>query len=102
EDSLVVQHADLHGGPTLPLERVEESQYTRFVTSATFGKRNRMVKWNTEQTQLFYEGLVKFGTDFEMIATLFSDRNRQHIKNKYKREEQHSPQRINDALIHRR
>jgi transcription factor TFIIIB component B'' len=55
EESLVVQHADLHGGTVAPLECVEESQYTRYITSATFGKRNRTVKWNEEQTQMFYD-----------------------------------------------
>jgi hypothetical protein len=37
-----------------------------------------------------------------MISTLFTDRNRQHIKNKFKREEQQNPQYITDALIHRK
>ncbi|KAI8055099.1 hypothetical protein BDF22DRAFT_675373 [Syncephalis plumigaleata] len=101
-ESLVVQHADLHGGLTEPLERVEESNYTRYVNSSTYGKKNRTVKWSDQQTQLFYDGLAKYGTDFEMIAMLFPDRNRAHIKNKYKREDAENPERVNDALIHRR
>ncbi|KAI9595062.1 hypothetical protein BDF19DRAFT_443325 [Syncephalis fuscata] len=102
EESLVVQHADLHGGAIVPLERVEESQHLRYVTCATYSKRNPTVKWSEEKTQLFYEGLAKYGTDFEMIASLFPDRNRRHIKNKYKREDAEHPERINDALLHRR
>ncbi|RKP24470.1 hypothetical protein SYNPS1DRAFT_10827, partial [Syncephalis pseudoplumigaleata] len=76
----------------------EESNYLRYVTSATYGKRNRTVKWSNADTQKFYEGLAKFGTDFEMIATLFEDRNRTHIKNKYKREDAENPERVSDAL----
>jgi hypothetical protein len=48
------------------------------------------------------QGLAKYGTDFEMVASLFTGRNRRHIKNKYKREEVDHPERVNDALFHRR
>jgi transcription factor TFIIIB component B'' len=54
EESLVVQHSDLHG-ERAPMERVEESQHMRHITSATFGKRNRTVKWTEEDTIKFYE-----------------------------------------------
>lgn len=49
-------------------------------------------------TQLFYEGLSQFGTDFEMIAGMFAYRDRRQIKSKWVREEKLNPERIDAAL----
>lgn len=39
------------------------------------------------------------GTDFTLIAQLFPNRDRKHIKNKYNREIKTMPSQVNEALI---
>ena len=50
------------------------------------------------ETKMFYQGLRIFGTDFGMIATLLRDRNRRHVKLKYKRELKTMPGLVEMAL----
>lgn len=38
--------------------------------------------------------LDRYGTDFTLIAALFPNRNRTHIKKKFKKEEKENPRRI--------
>jgi transcription factor TFIIIB component B'' len=47
-----------------------------------------------KETAKFYKALSMIGTDFTMIQRLFSHRNRDEIKRKFKREEK-----LNQALI---
>lgn len=81
----------------------------RHVNSATYGRgqkrrnervgaSNRTGKWSTAETDLFYEGLSQFGTDFELIAGMFSYRDRRQVKKKWDREEKKCPERIDEAL----
>ena len=53
EDSLVVDRTEYQG--TENLTHVTESDYTKFVNSATYGKRFRGSRWSAEETDLFYD-----------------------------------------------
>jgi transcription factor TFIIIB component B'' len=53
EDSLVVDRADNQG--TENFTHVTESDYTKFVNSATYGKRFRGSRWSAEETDLFFD-----------------------------------------------
>lgn len=43
-------------------------------------------------------GLELFGTDFGIIASLFKNRSRIQIKNKFMKEEKKNPEKINQVL----
>lgn len=59
-------------------------------------------RWSKHETELFYQGLQEFGSDFTMIQQrYFPDRSRHQIKLKYKKEEREQPMRIHDALTTR-
>ncbi|KAK3810783.1 MAG: hypothetical protein J3Q66DRAFT_350215 [Benniella sp.] len=102
-DSLTVDHAvveaAVHQGP---LEYVEESSSTKFVNSSTFNKRIRSERWSTEETELFYEALSQWGTDFGIICRLFPSKTRIAVRNKYKREDRLNHSRVEDALNNRK
>jgi transcription factor TFIIIB component B'' len=53
EDSLVVDRAENQG--TENLTHITESDHTKFVNSATYGKRFRGSRWSAEETELFYD-----------------------------------------------
>ena len=81
------------------MERVEETHGERHITSASFMKRDAGGRWSTEETDLFYDGLRCWGTDFEMIARcLFPKRSRHQIKLKFNREERSNPVMVDRAL----
>ncbi|RPA76029.1 hypothetical protein BJ508DRAFT_213956, partial [Ascobolus immersus RN42] len=80
------------------LEANEEDERTRLVNSATYGKRQKSDRWGYEETEKFYEGLTKFGTDFEMLAKWIKTRTRRMIRAKFKREERIDPGRVTEAL----
>ncbi|RZC78915.1 hypothetical protein C5167_003125 [Papaver somniferum] len=67
----------------------------------TFMKRTSKQSWSQQDTELFYEGIRQFGTDFAMIQQLFPGRTRHQVKLKYKKEEKQHPQRLSDALTNR-
>ena len=77
----------------------EDDENGKHLTSATYSaKAKGSNRWNSNETDLFYEALSMCGTDFSMIQTLFPYRTRAQIKGKYKLEEKANPQRINDSL----
>ncbi|KAF2114904.1 hypothetical protein BDV96DRAFT_600066 [Lophiotrema nucula] len=91
----------------------EEDDLTRRTTTKSFmhkRKRNPQEfmypgqgkRWNAEATEYFYEALEMFGTDFEMIRTLFPGTPRNSIKRKFTKEERENPQRVKEALAARR
>ncbi|KAJ6159052.1 hypothetical protein N7485_011878 [Penicillium canescens] len=81
------------------LEDVVESNLTRKINQATYGKRSKTETWDEEMTDLFYRGLRMFGTDFMVISKLFPGRSRRQIKLKFNNEERRDPQRIKDTLL---
>ncbi|GAX84581.1 hypothetical protein CEUSTIGMA_g12002.t1 [Chlamydomonas eustigma] len=76
--------------------RVEED--TKLINSQSYMKRGRGERWGEEDTDLFYNGLRHFGTDFTLISQLFPDRDRKHIKNKFNKEQKSNLTKVNDAL----
>lgn len=79
------------------LQRVAEQHGERHITAATFLRRAPSHKWSAVDTELFYDGLRCWGTDFEMIARSFfkegdgGGRTRHQIKLKFNREERACP-----------
>ncbi|KAF9406751.1 Transcription factor TFIIIB component B, partial [Podila epigama] len=86
-DSLTVDHAAVDGVEQGPIEYVEESSTSKFVNSATFSTKFRSEKWTETETDLFYEAISQWGTDFGIICKLFPSKTRVAIRNKFKRED---------------
>lgn len=83
--------------------RVREvvNRYNEFFNSATYSKHKRAENWSRADTNLFYEGLSTFGTDFSILAGMFPGRTRRNIRNKFKHEEKHNPTMVELALMRR-
>jgi len=66
-------------------------------------KRKHCDRWSSDETDKFYLGLRKFGSDFTIIAHWLGDRrdDRRHVRNKFKKEEKVNPLRIQRALAQR-
>ncbi|TVT96993.1 hypothetical protein EJB05_57777, partial [Eragrostis curvula] len=67
----------------------------------SYMNRQTRSKWSKSETDLFYQGLRQFGSDFAMIQQLFPDKTRHHVRQKFKAEEKKNPMLIHDAIIHR-
>ena len=87
----------------------EEDDLTTRITSRSFMKNNKRFpnefvlpgqgkRWNAESTEMFYQGLRSFGTDFQMIAHMFPGMTRRSIKTKFTREERENPNIVRDCL----
>ncbi|KAI9762348.1 MAG: E3 ubiquitin-protein ligase bre1 [Chaenotheca gracillima] len=99
EQSLQVdRHANL-GTDADTMEEVEENELTRRVTSGSWMKRVKKETWGEELTDLFYQALRMFGTDFQIISGMFPGKTRRHIKLKFTREERLHPERVKEALM---
>lgn len=83
--------------------RVREvvNKYDEFFNSATFSKHKRTEGWSKSETDLFYEGLSMFGTDFSILAGMFPGRTRRHIRNKFKYEEKNNSTKLELTLMRR-
>ncbi|KAL5606001.1 hypothetical protein BROUX41_006207 [Berkeleyomyces rouxiae] len=84
------------------MEEIEENDFTRLITSNSFRTGSKLRgpnHWTQEDTEKFYHALKMFGTDFEMISSMFPGRTRRHVKMKFNREERMAPTRINAALV---
>ncbi|KAI3923758.1 hypothetical protein MKW98_011388 [Papaver atlanticum] len=83
----------------------EEDQAARFVQPElnyhTFMSKTLKKCWSKQDTDLFYEAIQQFGTDFSLIQHLFPGRTRYQLKLKYKKEERQQPMRLSDALTNR-
>ena len=96
-----------------PEEATEEHEFTRRINNATYLNnrkrdaadrarpvyRNKSDPWTEEDTELFYDALKRFGTDFLIISKMFPKRTRAQVKNKFVREERLDLQRVNNALL---
>ncbi|KAF9908283.1 Transcription factor TFIIIB component B [Linnemannia zychae] len=101
-DSLTVDHAVVDAADHLePLEYVDESAATRFTNSATFSKKGKSEKWSDDDTELFFEALSQWGTDFGIICKMFPKKSRIAIRNKFKREDRLNHARVEQALTKR-
>ncbi|KZT55434.1 hypothetical protein CALCODRAFT_455561 [Calocera cornea HHB12733] len=81
-------------------ETIEERESDRFVTSFTWSRKRLLAhssarggRWTREEVDLLCKGVGMFGYDFEMISRMFVGRNRQVVKNKWKRIEKEQPER---------
>eukprot|EP00850_Spirogloea_muscicola_P016360 SM000132S26875 [mRNA] locus=s132:150879:152686:- [translate_table: standard] len=100
---IVVNEASLVAGAYASLRedasrfrRVEESGGR--LNSATYASRQLPEKWSFEDTELWYQAVRQFGTDFTLIQHLFPGRTRRQIKSKYLNEDRHNPQRVLEAI----
>lgn len=78
EDSMLQKNFN----PAIEEEKVEDK-----VTSSSFKQKIQNNKWTTRETRKFYKLLEIFGTDFQMIESLFLTRTREEIKKKFQKEE---------------
>ncbi|EOA89164.1 uncharacterized protein SETTUDRAFT_55322, partial [Exserohilum turcica Et28A] len=87
----------------------EDQDITARITTRSFMKNNKRHpnefllpgqgrRWNSELTELFYQGLRSFGTDFQMISQMFPGFTRRSIKTKFTREERENPEGVKAAL----
>ncbi|KAE8841975.1 hypothetical protein PTNB73_00029 [Pyrenophora teres f. teres] len=87
----------------------EDQDITARLTTRSFMKNNKRFpnefllpgqgrRWNMELTELFYQGLRSFGTDFQMISQMFPGFTRRSIKTKFTREERDNPEGVKEAL----
>lgn len=90
-------------------EVIEDQDITSHITTRSFMKHNKRFpnefllpgqgrRWNADLTDLFYQGLRSFGTDFQMISHMFPGYTRRAIKTKFNREERENPERVTEAL----
>ncbi|KAI0361456.1 hypothetical protein OH77DRAFT_1516421 [Trametes cingulata] len=100
EDSLFVNRNEEH--QTEEYTHVEESDFTKFVNSATYSKKLRGSRWSAEETELFYDALSQFGENYELISYVLPGRDRKACKNKFKAEDKKNPARITHCLNNRR
>jgi hypothetical protein len=68
------------------------------ISSLSFKKRLHSDKWDDEETKFFYKCLESFGTDFSILEIVLHPRNRNQIKNKYRKEEKLNSRKIENAL----
>lgn len=80
------------------VEYVEENPMERNVNSRSYSKHSCTPRWDPLSTDIFYNGLSQWGTDFDMISRMFPSRTRKQIKNKYTLEERRNPSLITKAL----
>lgn len=92
EESLFIQRIEVE--PQYDSTVVEESENLDNLNYNSYRKFHHTKKWTKRETAKFYKALSMIGTDFTMIQRLFSHRNRDEIKRKFKREEK-----LNQALI---
>ncbi|KAI1777740.1 hypothetical protein F4818DRAFT_407809 [Hypoxylon cercidicola] len=100
QQSLVVDRHAAHRDMST-LETVEEDEFSHVTTSVSFRRESRKTgpnHWTEEDTEKFYRLLGMFGTDFEMIASMFPGKSRRAVKLKFNREENLRPKRI-DATV---
>ncbi|KAJ1644875.1 hypothetical protein LPJ64_003498 [Coemansia asiatica] len=101
-ESLVINRRDMAGTSDEPLELIDESTRQRFTNSLTYvPKRTSRKRWSKGETELFYDALRKYGTDFNTIASVLPNRNRYDVRNKFKAEEKIQASRITVTLLHR-
>ncbi len=93
EESLLIHRENIEATYD---ETIIESEKNDTLTYNSYRKFHHTKKWSEKETAKFYKALSMIGTDFTMIQRLFSNRSRDEIKRKFKREEK-----LNQALIDR-
>ncbi|KAH8119876.1 hypothetical protein DFH11DRAFT_1685346 [Phellopilus nigrolimitatus] len=101
EESLYVDRAEDGDDGTDKYTHVEESDQTKFVNSASYGRKIRGSRWSAEETELFYDALSQFGENYELISYVLPGRDRKSCKNKFKTEDKKNSNRITFCLNNR-
>ncbi|KAM4089137.1 hypothetical protein ACB094_07G126500 [Castanea mollissima] len=73
----------------------------RLINYQSYMDKTPRTRWSKQDTELFYEAVRQFGTDFSMIQQLFPGRTRHQVKLKFKKEERQYPFRLSEALASR-
>lgn len=77
----------------------------RRVNQSTIGSKQQIAPgslWDDRATDLFYQGMTMFGTDFKMISNMIPGKNRRQVKLKYNVEEKTNWERIKRCLGRRK
>ncbi len=81
---------------------IEDDRIYKNVNQGTLGKKAGLRKrsqWDEDATNLFYQGLRMFGTDFTMVANLFPESvDRRIVKKKYLAELESDPERVDKCV----
>ncbi|KAL6264938.1 hypothetical protein P5V15_005034 [Pogonomyrmex californicus] len=97
ERSLVIEQTDARrDGELLSNETTIEDDNSH--SGGFYKKHKRSKEWPKWETFKFYRVLNVVGTDFLLMQTLFPNRSRQEIKQKYKKEERVNRQLVEKAL----
>lgn len=97
EQSLVIEQTDARrDGEILASEATIEDDNSH--SGGFYKKHKRSKEWPKWETFKFYRVLNVVGTDFLLMQTLFPNRSRQEIKQKYKKEERVNRQLVEKAL----
>ncbi|XP_043719772.1 uncharacterized protein LOC122667536 [Telopea speciosissima] len=99
EDDFFASMQDLNSADDQATQQVQRSSSK--LNYHSFMDRTLSERWSKQDTELFYEAIRQFGTDFAMIQQLFPGRTRHQVKLKYKKEERQHPSRVSDALTNR-
>jgi len=85
------------------LPEIHEDDTQLNATYGSFRHVRKAVKWGVEDTKQFYFALRQCGTDFEMMAKFFKkgDKDRKHLKKKYKKELRFNEHLVDLALSNR-
>ncbi|KAA8499893.1 Transcription factor TFIIIB component B'' [Porphyridium purpureum] len=85
----------------LDASNVEPIQFaSQRAANASFPRGEKRLHWTLADTELFYEGIRKFGTDFSLVESMMPHRSRRQIKQKFNKEEKLNPERVHAALGH--
>lgn len=103
---MVIDESSLHVSRTEEqvfeeADMVEEVAGHKFVNSSTNGKKSglkRTPRWTADETDEFFRAVSMWGTDFEMIARMFPNRDRKQIKHKWNREDRSNGARLDQAF----
>jgi hypothetical protein len=98
QQSTMIDHIDTTD-EALPMLKYDDNNH---ITSASFKPKLKPLKWTKDETELFYQCLSIFGTNFSMLAIMFPTRNRKQLLNKYKNEEKVNPGHVKYALKHKK
>ncbi|KAJ0744199.1 putative transcription factor MYB-related family [Helianthus annuus] len=78
-------------------DECESAQNTTYYNYRTHMKITPRMKWTKQDTELFYEAIQQFGSDFSIITECFPGRTRKQIISKFKKEEEQHRLRIESA-----
>lgn len=100
QSSLMIEESHFRKAEDNPnnFKVVHEDDYSTS-NALIYPRKSNTKKWNEEETDFFFRSLEEWGTDFTMIESKFGGaRNRTQIKNKFKKEENQNPEKVEAAL----